>query len=150
MVTSVIYCNATTRGDMPLESQFSAILEFCPRRTPLVAPEQSSPRRVASKSSRRHQKRPLNTRFRKIRTYQMTLTESPLLGCVGSRIHIGKFVETHPVDRSSSLSCSMHNGSPGPASNTLSCNHMSRKSTPSRCRRSRWIEWMAPSVASLQ
>jgi hypothetical protein len=27
-------------------------------------------------------------------------------------------------------------------SNTFSCNHMSRKSTPSRCHRSRWLEQM--------
>jgi hypothetical protein len=55
MVMSTIHCNATTREDMPLGSGFSTILEFCARRTSLAAPRQPSPRRVASKSSRRQQ-----------------------------------------------------------------------------------------------
>jgi hypothetical protein len=53
---------------MPLESQSSAILEFCAKRTLLATPEQPGPRRIASKFTRRHQTRPLDTRLRKILT----------------------------------------------------------------------------------
>jgi hypothetical protein len=73
----------------------------------------------------------------------MRLMENPLLGCIGGHLRLGQFVETHPADRSSSFGCSMHSGSPGSTSNALSCNHMTRKSTPSRCHRSWWFGWMA-------